>query len=566
MLAALGPSTTGMPELVEVLSAPQAPDTAAVWDDVESLAGVAPTDKHHNLFELMCGRWAAEEKRPAVFVRDQQGCTTTWTYRDLDQRSARLAGYLARAFGVSPGDRVAGLLDRGAVPWLVACAVWRLGAVYVPLHVGFGEGALSERLRLAQARVLVAEHRLEAVVSNALPSVGHDVALLTHGAPSGNRAPDLEEALTHAPRWEVALTAAEDLAVLMFTSGTSGAPKACTVPHNGWLAPVPFITHVLAPAEGDRMLTTSDPGWSYGLITTGASLLAMGVAVVVQTGRFDADRSLDALESEGVTHLSGAPTAFRAMLATVQKRGGPSTLRSATCGGEALDPETRSSWRRHTGTALRDGYGLTELGMVLADDGSPDGRLYPIPGWEVGLLPVGDDGASTAGRLLVRRPRYQLSTGYLNADAEWRGRWTDDGWFVTEDLFHLHTDGGLTYVGRMDDVIVSSGYNISPTEVESAIRRHPAVLDAAAVPAAQGAGGVVVRAVVQLRPGVVETVDLTQAIQTLVRDCVGRHAAPRLVEYVEELPRTESGKLRRRDLRAGEQPGLPVPESRSGQS
>lgn len=555
-----------MPELVDVPSAPQTPGPAAVWDEVECLAGVVPTEAHLNLFNLMCGRWAAEEERPAVIVRDPQGLTATWTYRDLDQRSARLAGYLERVCGVGAGDRVAGLLDRGAVPWLLACAVWRLGAVYVPLHVGFGAAAVSERLRVGRVRVLVAEHRLATVVSNALTSVGHDVALLTHGAAWGSRVPDLEEALSGAPRCEVALTAADDVAVLMFTSGTSGAPKACTVPHQGWLATVPFIAHVLAPGDGDRMLTTSDPGWSYGLITTGASLLALGVPVVVQTGRFDADRSLGALESESVTLLSGAPTAFRALLAAVQARGGASSLRRATCGGEALDPETRDAWRQLAGTALRDGYGLTELGMVLAGGGSPEGRLYPLPGWEVALLRVGGEEASLTGRLLVKRPRYQLSTGYANADAEWQSRWTSDGWFATEDLFRLHSDGGLTYVGRLDDVIVSSGYNISPTEVEGAIRRHPAVLDAAVVPAADDAGGVVVRAVVRLRPGVLETAELTQAIQTLVRDGVGRHAEPRLVEYVEELPRTESGKLRRRDLLAQDRLGLPEPAPRSGGS
>lgn len=523
----------------------------AEWAEVEALASEHPGSGRHNLYTESCGRWAEDSGRVALTVRDEAGISQSFTYAQLDEMSARIAGYL-RSRGVVAGDRIAGVLDRGLAPWLVAFAAWRLGAVYVPLFTGFGTAALADRLRSASARIAVAEPAAQARLEEA--GLGQPLRIVaaatgTDGHPS--RA-SLGEALAHAPYHPIAPTAPAETAVMMFTSGTTGSPKACTIPHAGWLATVPFARHVLGLRPGSAVLGLSDPGWSYGLLTTGTTVMALGHRLIVQTGRFDPARVLEALAENGPVHLAGAPTAFRRLLDVLPACAPPPGLLPATCGGEPLDAETAHAWSELTGMPLRNGYGLTEVGMVLADPGDGDGRLEPIPGWEVRLA-APDDPARTAaeGRLLIRRPPHQLCDGYANAAQRWSGLWTEDGWLATEDVFRRDPDGKLAYRGRVDDMIVSSGYKISPVEVESAIRRHPGVRDAAAVPAPDGSGGSTVRAVVETTPGFVAGPELAAQLREIVRGEAGRHAYPRIIDFTDRLPRTESGKVRRTALSTG---------------
>ncbi|AMM31644.1 Acetyl-CoA synthetase (Acetate-CoA ligase) [Sinomonas atrocyanea] len=527
----------------------------AEWALVEALAAEHPRSGRHNLYTESCGRWAADSTRTALTVRDESGTSENFTYTQLDGMSARLAGYL-RSRGIGAGDTVAGILDRGLAPWLVAFAAWRLGAVYVPLFTGYGAAALADRLRLASARIVVCEPALQAALEDELP--GTEIigsATATDGRPGR---PSLGQALAHPPYRPIAATGPADTAVMMFTSGTTGTPKACTIPHAGWLATVPFARHVLGTRPDSAVLGLSDPGWSYGLLTTGSTIMALGHRVIVQTGRFDAARILYALAENGAVHVAGAPTAFRRLLDSIPDGPPLPGLLPATSGGEPLDPETARSWSELTGVPLRNGYGLTEVGMVLADPGEGDGRLEPIPGWEVRLADPGR--TASEGRLLIRRPPHQLSDGYANATPAWARLWTEDGWLATEDVFRRDSDGKLTYRGRVDDVIVTSGYKISPVEVESVLRRHPGVRDAAAVPTPDGAGGSTVRAVVETMPGYAGSPELASNLKDLVRQEAGRHAYPRIIDFTDQLPRTESGKVRRQAL-GPEGPGSALPRS-----
>jgi acetyl-CoA synthetase len=520
----------------------------AEWALVEALAAEHPRTGRHNLYTESCGRWSGDTARLALTIRDEAGRSHSFTYARLDEMSARIAGYL-RSHGIGAGDRVAGVLDRGLAPWLVAFASWRLGAVYVPLFTGFGTAALAERLRLASARAVVCEPAVQAILEDA--GLGQSLEVVGAATEPGGHPsrPSLGDALAHAPYRPVLPTGPTDTAVMMFTSGTTGTPKACTIPHAGWLATVPFARHVLGLRPGSAVLGLSDPGWSYGLLTTGTTVMALGHRLIVQTGKFDPTRVLEALAENGAVHLAGAPTAFRRLLDSLSDAPPMPGLLPATCGGEPLDPETARAWSELTGVPLRNGYGLTEVGMVLADPGDGDGRLEPIPGWEVRLA-APDDPASTAteGRLLIRRPPHQLSNGYANAAQTWAGLWSEDGWLATEDVFRQDPDGKLAYRGRVDDMIVSSGYKISPVEVESALRRHPGVRDAAAVVAPDGSGGTTVRAVVETVPGCPPGPELAAQLQELARRDAGRHAYPRIIDFTDQLPRTESGKVRRQAL------------------
>lgn len=531
---------------------------AAEWAEVEALAADHPDSGRHNLYTESCGRWAGDTAWLALTVRDETGTSKNFTYAQLDAMSARIAGYL-RSRGIVAGDRVAGILDRGLAPWLVAFAAWRLGAVYVPLFTGFGAAALADRLRVASAGIVVCEPALQAALEDEQPGTEIISSATAPGGRPGR--PSLGQALGHPAYRPIAATGPADTAVMMFTSGTTGTPKACTIPHAGWLATVPFARHVLNLRPGSAVLGLSDPGWSYGLLTTGTTIMALGHRVIVQTGRFEPARLIDALAENGTVHVAGAPTAFRRLLDSMSD--GPSLpgLRPATSGGEPLDPETARTWSELTGVPLRNGYGLTEVGMVLADPGEGDGRLEPIPGWEVRLADPDNPGrTATEGRLLIRRPPHQLSNGYANAARAWAGLWTEDGWLATEDIFRQDEDGKLTYRGRVDDVIVSSGYKISPVEVESVLRRHPGVRDAAAVPTPDGSGGSAVRAVVETMPGCAGSPELASKLKEIVRREAGRHAYPRIVDFTDQLPRTASGKVRRQAL-GPDRPRAALPQS-----
>jgi acetyl-CoA synthetase len=346
----------------------------------------------------------------------------------------------------------------------------------------------------------------------------------------------------------VAQVSAEDTATLMFTSGTTGRAKACVIPHGGWLATVPFLEHVLELRPDDLVLSLSDPGWSYGLITTGVAVLAKGTPLLVQAGRFNVPQLVGAMEHCRPTVVTGAPTAFRRLAAGLAESGKSLSVRTASCGGEPLDPTTAAIWKSLTGSRLRDGYGLTELGMVLADvhdEDRTEGQLSALPGFETRLVgPHEPTRDLEEGRLLVRA-QHQLSTGYANAPSAWADRLAGDGWFLTEDVFRREPNGRYVFRGRADDIIVTSGYNVAAVDVEAVIRSHPGVADVAVTSTAIDGAGVAIRAAVVLRQPSGAGRRLVEEIQDLVRDRLGRHAYPRVIDFVDDLARTPSGKLHR---------------------
>ena len=343
----------------------------------------------------------------------------------------------------------------------------------------------------------------------------------------------------------------------MFTSGTTSVPKGCIIPHSGFLSLLPWVDHSAALDHSSVLFTTTDPGWSYGLLTTGAAPMARGITRVIYTGDFDPQAWFDVIEAEQVTHVAAVPTAFRRLVAAGRRSGAPSCIRGAVCAGEPLDEDTARGWFELTGTQLRDGYGQTELGMVLADLAPDPPDLVPgslsgvVPGWEAGLMDQSGqiiEGAGE-GQLVVRRPRFQLTSTYTNAQDLWAARWRD-GWFQTHDVVRRDEGGRWWFVGRDDDVIVTAGYNVGPGEIEAVLVAHPAVADAAVVAARDDVrGGNAVRAVVVLEGGTAPSEALTKELQDAVRSGIGRHAYPRIVDYASEVPRTETGKLRRGVLR-----------------
>ncbi|TAN34951.1 acetate--CoA ligase [bacterium] len=518
------------------------------WQASARAAGAQPDGRFN------CGAVSITHPRAIVWKR-ADGQVRTVSGGELQRLAGRLAGAL-RALGVRRGDRVAGLLSRRPETYAVALAVWRLGAIYVPLFSGFrGEGL---RVRIADSEALVivtdaANRENLGQMEGDLPP--HTVAMIGGGGVETDHSLEsLMQRVTQEP--SLAETKIHDTATIMYTSGTSGRPKGCMIPHHGLITLSPYVTRCLAVSPDDLLFSGADAGWAYGLYTTGLAPLSMGCGRVLYEGPFDVEGWLNTARELGAGHLAAAPTAFRQIAAAgVDDRA--RAIKAATSAGEPLDAATFEWFQTQLGLSIHDSYGLTELGMVTANLRGPNSVALAagsmgtcLPGFEIQLVDRGGAPVPTGevGRIAVRDNGFLLGAGYWGRDSEWAAR-LQDGWWLTEDLARQDEAGRYWYGGRADDVIVSAGYNISPLEVEAALMKHPLVADAACVGEPDPVRGQAVTAYVVLREQA--PADLDKVLRRWVGERVGRHAAPRRVEARTELPRTASGKLQRANLRTG---------------
>lgn len=533
-----------------------------VWAAAEARLD-RPVSEGLNGAHEACDRWARDRARLGLIVRDGDGNSERWTYAELSRASRRLARVF-HDLGLRPGDRVAALLTRQVEAYLCALAAWRAGLIYMPLFVGFGSDALAQRMGPGSPAVVVVDHAYRAGLDDGLAQLGVDPAVICVAGPGGRgmRRGDLSfwsEVDVRDADFDTVPTQAADPATLLFTSGTTGAPKGCVLAHSMIVNIQPYARHAFALRPDDLFFTGADPGWAYGLYTTGLCVMALGSPIVISSAPFDPDGWLRLIEAEQVTYTAAAPSAYRRLVTSARKAGLPGCLRGAACAGEPLDAPTASQWwslagvPEHSSEGLQDGYGLTEMGMVLGNFAFEERPVLPgslssvVPGFEAAL--VDDDGrvVEEQGIIAVRRPRFEATIGYWNAPDLWTDRWRD-GWYLTGDLARRDEDGRWWFVGRSDDLIISAGYNISPVEIENVIQAHPGVAEAAVVGAPDPARGQVVRAVV-VPSGTTPNDQIATDIQEDVRRRIGRHAVPKIVDFVDALPRTETGKLRRNVLR-----------------
>ncbi len=493
--------------------------------------------------------------------RRLDGSVTAFSGDDLRELGQRAAAVLRRA-GIGRGDRVAGLMGRRPEAFSVPLGVWQLGAVYVPLFSGFRTEALRVRLSDSGAVAIVTDP----VNRPSLVGVEDDRTIaLVGGAPGDGELgfDDLVDEL--GPDHDYAETTLSDPSTVTYTSGTSGRPKGCVIPHRAVVSLASFVERSLGLTSEDLLFSTADTGWSFGLYTTGFAPMSLGCSRLLYEGGFDAGDWWATIDELGVTQFASAPTGFRQLVLADEDplEGHSVSLRALTAAGEPLDPEAIRWFEDSVGLTVHDCYGLTELGMVVANGREPDAPApvagsmgRPVPGFDVRVIDA--DGrtvrAGEEGRLAVRDEGWFLSSTYWGRDQEWQDR-LQDGWWVTEDRARTDVDGRFWYMGRSDDVIVTAGYNVGPLEVESVLMEHPAVAEAACVGEPDPRKGQVVAAHLVLTAG--HGLELDAELRQLVGERVGWHAAPRKFHVCAELPRTESGKLRRSALRA------PVPEASS---
>jgi len=527
---------------------------------------------HEALFRHLDGPAA---DRVAIRFLAQGAPAVERTYRALAADARRFASVLV-SLGVQRGERVASLMGR--VPPLYAAVLGTLtaGAVYCPLFSAFGPEPVKARLLLGSARVLVTTdllyRRKVAPIRGELPELRHVLIVRTPGAgdlPADTL--DFDELMrAAAPEFDTVHTAPEDYALLHFTSGTTGQPKGVLHAHSAVTMHHATARWVLDLQDGDVYWCTADPGWvtgiSYGVIAP----LTCGVTMLVDREEFDAPRWYEILETQGVTVWYTAPTAIRMLMKAgvelARTRAYP-RLRHLASVGEPLNPEAVVWGVEAFGRPFHDNWWQTETGAIMianypSMEVRPGSMGRPVPGIEAGIVHPREDGGvdvveavDEVGELALRPGWPSMFRGYLNDEAR-TAKCFSDGWYLSGDLARRDADGYFWFVGRADDVIKAAGHLISPFEVESALMTHAAVSQVGVIGVPDPIAGSAVKAFVELKAGHAPSEALRRDLMAHARRLLGVAVAPREIAFAEQLPRTRSGKIMRRLLRAREL-GLP---------
>ncbi|MGK9235930.1 benzoate-CoA ligase family protein [Inquilinus limosus] len=470
-----------------------------------------------------------------------------WSYAELLDRVNRIARVLVRDAGLVPGNRV--LLRSANNPMMVACylAALKAGAVVVATMPLLRPKELAFMIEKAQVRLALCDARLLPDLEAARAQAPALERILTFG---GGTEADLEARMAAVPaEFPPVDTAAEDICLIGFTSGTTGVPKGTMHNHRDILAVCDaYSGQVLQPNESDRFIGSPPLAFTFGL--GGLVLFPMRAgASSVLLERASPPELLDGIERFRPTICFTAPTAYRAMLA--QKPGRDlSSLRRCVSAGEALPAATFEAWRDATGIEITEGIGATEMLHIFI--ASRPGAVRPgatgtvVPGYEARIVDADFNELpdSEAGFLAVRGP---TGCRYLADDRQ--RVYVRNGWNVTGDTYRRDADGYFWYQARSDDMIVSSGYNIAGPEVENALLTHPAVQECGVVGAPDPDRGQVVKAYVVLKPGVPASAETRKALQDHVKAEIAPYKYPRAIEFLDRLPRTETGKLQRFQLR-----------------
>jgi acetyl-CoA synthetase len=497
------------------------------------------------------------------------------TYEDLRRQTNRFANALC-ALGIGRGDRVFTLLGRVPELYVTVLGTLKNLGVLAPLFSAFGPEPICERLRLGDARLLVTSEELYrrkiAGIRDRLPGLKH-VLVVGQAAPEATLS--FHETLAACgDDFDIPDTDPEDMALLHFTSGTTGRPKAAVHVHEAVVAHHATARFALDLHPGDVFWCTADPGWvtgmSYGVIAP----LVCGLTMVTDAGEFDTRRWYRVLAEHGVTVWYTAPTAIRMLMrhgAEIAKDYDLSALRFVASVGEPLNPEAVVWGQEALGLPVHDNWWQTETGAIMISnfagmDIRPGSMGRPLPGIEAAVLERGPNGRArvTHGRVrpvdhgegeLALRPGWpSMFRGYLHEEGRYAKAFAG-GWYLTGDIARVDADGYFWFVARADDVIKSAGHLIGPFEVESVLMEHPAVAEAGVIGKPDPLAGEIVKAIVSLKPGHEPSEELRRELIAFGRRRLGAVAAKEIV-FDQDLPHTRSGKVMRRLLKAREL-GLP---------
>ncbi|WP_262692792.1 AMP-binding protein [Kordiimonas aestuarii] len=511
----------------------------ALWPELKfDLPTLAYPERLNAAHELLS---TGKPDRPAVIWPEGQ-----WTYAALTATVNRIARVLTEDLGLVPGGRV--LLRGRNTPMMIACwyATLKAGGVAVATMPLLRAPELVKICDKADVTIALTENILMDELSAAATQARNSVVVIGFGEEGAA----LEARMAGKDRgFDPVDTAQDDVALLAFTSGTTGAPKACMHFHRDVLAMADtYAAHILAPNETDVFCGSPPIAFTFGLGGLVVFPARFGAATALP-GAPTPEALMDIIEHAGVTMLFTAPTAYRALLAKLDGRD-ISSLRRCVSAGESLPEATWQAWFDQTGLKLMDGIGATEMIHIFIaareDEIRPGSTGKPVPGYEACVQD--EDGniltPPATGRLAVKGP-----TGCRYMADKRQARYVQNGWNITGDTYHESEDGYFTFIARSDDMIISSGYNIGGPEVEAALLAHAAVAECAVVGVPDEARGQIVKAFVVLAPGANGDDALKEALQLHVKQTIAPYKYPRAIEFKKALPKTQTGKLQRFKLK-----------------
>jgi acetyl-CoA synthetase len=547
------------------------------WEEVRSTFAGLPAGHGLNIAYEAVDRHAGGPWGEQVALRwlGKDGATRTFTYAALRQESNRFANVL-RELGVGKGDRVFVLAGRIPELYIAALGAWKNTSVFCPLFSAFGPEPVFQRLSRGDAKVLLTTTRLYeqkvAALRERLPQLQAVLLVDSLKDEPSEQLLSLPNRIARAStEFTIPPTDPEDMAVLHFTSGTTGMPKGAIHVHNAIYTHYVTGKYVLDFHPGDIFWCTADPGWvtgtSYGIITP----LLHGVTNIVDEAEFDPERWYRILEREKVTVWYTAPTAIRRLMRLdwmPRTQYDLSHLRLIHSVGEPLNPEAVVWGMEKLGLPIHDNWWQTETGGIMianypAMEIRPGSMGRPLPGIEAAIVRrVGKEHVEEVkepdaeGELALKPGWPSMFRGYLH-DEERYQKCFIDGWYITGDLARRDADGYFWFIGRADDIIKTAGHMVGPFEVESALMEHPAVAEAGVIGKPEPTIGELVKAFVSLKPGYEPNDKLRLELLGFGRQRLGSAVAPKEIDFLDTLPRTRSGKIMRRLLKAREL-GLPV--------
>lgn len=504
--------------------------------------------------------FAEDPGRVALLWEDQDGNRARLTFTDIREQSNRVANVLT-GLGIKRGDPILLVLPRIPLWQAAYIGALKAGAMVIPCTGMLREKDLVYRANHSGAKAIIATVESATMVAdlkNECPSIEHYI--IAGSARSGWVG--LPEAMQQASaEFTPVKTAATDPAICYYTSGTTRDPKAVLHAHAYCYSHKFTGLNWLDLKPGDVHWTTSDTGWAKAAYGVLFGPWMNGVTVFMYNGRFEPAKELELLQRYGVTTFCAPPTEYRMLVKEDLSKHKLPKLRRCTAAGEPLNPEVIEVWRKNFGITIADGYGQTETIIMVCNmpgtEVRPGSMGRALPGHDVRIVDedLNECKEGEAGQVAVRvkpdKPPSIMMEYWKNPEenaAAFRG-----DYYLTGDQAYRDADGYLWFVGRADDVINSAGYRIGPFEVESALLEHPAVMESAAVASPDPERGHIVKAFIRLRPGVEAGEALVRELQEHCKRVTAPYKYPREIEFVDDLPKTVSGKIRRVELRKREE-------------
>ena len=523
-------------------------------------------DDRLNAYMACCGRHVRDGRGDhlALVHEDTSSNVTRMTFAELDKASAQVANLLL-SYGVQAGDQVATMLPRTPEVLTIVLATWRIGAVYQPLFTAFGYDSIKYRMDKANTKVVFTNQENRGKFDDLAKQTKMVLVGRENDGQLHNSWDDdiyTEMMATQPQAIEPVLLDTDAPFLQMFTSGTVGKSKGVSVPLSALSAFYLYMRYAIDLRADDNYWNMADPGWAYGLYYAITGPLLMGVTTYFNELGFDAANTRDFMVRHKITNLASSPTAFRMMKSSGvfesahDDANAKLSLRCANSAGETLNTEVVNWVETYLNCKVCDQYGQTETGMTCCEHHAlahecPVGSMgMALPGHtlvvlddDMQVLPDGEQGQLAV--VVSQSPAFYFR-GY-----SWNEKdaFTDD-YYLTGDVVERHSDGSYWFSGRDDDIIITAGYRVGPTDVENTVLEHEAVAESAAVGVPDEVRGHKIKSYVVLKDGIEGTDEIAKEIQELVRRRLSTHAYPREVEFVDALPKTPSGKIQRFLLRS----------------